>query len=156
MKKKSKKEQKDIPTVVWGLGNPILSDDGIGVIIAKILKRLKIKNTYVFVCETTPENYIKPTLKTEAEKLIIIDAVNMNKPPGTIEILLPNQISHQDHFYTHKRPLKEILQQLKPRLKDIKIVGIQPKSVSLGTKLSNEVKKAKKKALLLLIDMLKS
>lgn len=104
-------------------------DDGAGVAAALCVGGVD--------CGTTPENYISKLRVNPPETLILIDAVEMNAPPGTVKIFNFDELSGIV-LTSHGVPLKAILEPLCERTK-IYLIGIQPKQTELGEGLSPEV-----------------
>lgn len=71
---------------VIGIGNPLASDDGVGVHIAReLLKNRLPKNVEVIEAESPGPSILE--LVAGAEKIILIDAAIGNGKPGTIHKL---------------------------------------------------------------------
>ena len=69
-------------TVILGLGNPILTDDAVGI---KIAQKLKEKNSKLEVIETSEAGIALLDLITGYDKLIIIDSIkNEQGKPGEL------------------------------------------------------------------------
>ncbi|MEW6684661.1 MAG: hydrogenase maturation protease [Candidatus Edwardsbacteria bacterium] len=94
-------------TLILGIGNPILSDDSIGLIVVRRLKEEKIKN--IEVKETTTTGLDLLELMRGYRNLIAIDAMKTGKfPPGIVVELKREDIacalhlvdSHTIDFFT--------------------------------------------------------
>ena len=84
-------------TIVLGLGNPILSDDGIGLLIAETLIR-KIKNPEITVETTCLGGLNLLELLTGYDKALIIDAIQTGEnEPGQIYRLHPYSLLQARH-----------------------------------------------------------
>ena len=69
-------------TLILGIGNPILTDDGVGI---KIAQRLKEENAKLKVIETSEAGIILLDLIAGYDKLIIIDSIKTEKgKPGDL------------------------------------------------------------------------
>lgn len=122
--------------LVMCIGNEMGGDDGIGPYIAKNFP--DIKGFRVVNCETVPENFVY--LAEGADKVIIVDAVDMGLKAGEVRIIPSDRIKGY-HFSTHSLPLSMVIEYIRNRYaKDIVLIGIQPKK--LFGKLSKEVKEA--------------
>ena len=60
--------------VIAGIGNPIRSDDLVGVKIVQELKNKVSKEVELFECETVPESFIEPITKLNPTHVLLIDA----------------------------------------------------------------------------------
>jgi len=122
--------------LVMCIGNEMGGDDGIGPYIAKNFP--DIKGFRVVNCETVPENFVY--LAEGADKVIIVDAVDMGLKAGEVRIIPSDRIKGY-HFSTHSLPLSMVIEYIRNRYaKDVVLIGIQPKK--LFGKLSKEVKEA--------------
>jgi len=69
-------------TLILGIGNPILTDDGVGI---KIAQRLKEENVKLEVIETSEAGITLLDLIVDYNKLIIIDSIKTEKgKPGDL------------------------------------------------------------------------
>lgn len=70
-------------TIVLGLGNELLGDEGVGVHAIRLLQREKMPpNTQLLEVGTAILNYMSELEK--AGRIIVVDAMNDNGTPGTI------------------------------------------------------------------------
>lgn len=141
-------------TIILGIGNPILKDDGVGIHVANsIEKELTNSNIKIDVAFTGGMNLLD--LMRGYDKAILIDAMRMkNKKIGEVGLFDSNNF---DTFHTcnpHDVSLNEAIN-LAKKLgddnipKEIKIVGINigEFSYEFGENLSCEVEKAIPKAI---------
>ncbi|OGC29415.1 hydrogenase maturation peptidase HycI [candidate division WOR-1 bacterium RIFOXYB2_FULL_48_7] len=130
-------------TVILGVGNEIKSDDGVG---SYIVNKLKNQNSnlkrgfQIFNAGTTPENFSGEIKRLKPDKLIIIDAADFRGFPGESREIEPEQIKLIS-FSTHNFTLKVFIDYLKADLPNmaVQVIGIQPKILGFGEKLSPEV-----------------
>ena len=129
---------------VLGVGSELRGDDIAGLLAAQqIEKNTKDKSItpqlQVFIGETAPENLTGEIKKFQPTHLIIIDAAELNKEPGHIEIMEPGTIGGTS-FCTHSLPLKMIIGYLLESFKfEAIIIGIQPKTLTFGAQPTKEV-----------------
>ena len=116
--------------VIMSIGNPIKSDDNIGNIVVERLGTDIVK----IRAETTPENFLE-RLK-DCTELIIIDALEFGGEPGQVEVFDLENVEDRV-LTTHSIPI-ELFKKFLPNTR-IKVVGIQPKSLEFGDKLSKEL-----------------
>lgn len=131
-------------TVVLGLGNLLLQDEGVGV---RAIERLQAR-------DDIPEDVVLldgGTLGMELlvyfegiNKLVIIDAMEMDEPPGTLLRLENDQIpaAISMKLSPHQAGLAELLSlaQLQDLLpEEIILWGIQPGQIETGLELSPEI-----------------
>ena len=67
-----------VRTLILGLGNPILSDDGVGISVAEELKRI-VKRTDVMIEETSMGGLSLLDLLIGYDSVIMIDAIQTSK-----------------------------------------------------------------------------
>ena len=128
-----------------GMGNSLKADDGIGPEICSQLKETFPDN--VIDTGTVPENYIQVIIKKTPKVILFIDAIDFGAPAGTIRIFDPGQLS-AGGITTHTlspRLLCDMISQSIPA--KIYFIGIQPKSMTIGCPMSQEVELAKEELL---------
>ena len=121
------------------IGNREGGDDAIGPYIADQLKKEKIKDSLVLDCGTVPENFTSVVKKHSSENVVIIDAVEMELSPGEIRIVPKEKIGLM-HISTHGIPLSVLINYLESFVKNVFLIGIQPKTMS--GELTDTVKKS--------------
>ncbi len=128
---------------IIGIGHPLKSDDYVGSLIARDLEK-KIHHSRVVVvdAEQSLENILGKMQEEEPGLLIIVDALDMRQPPGTIQLFDLDQVTDA-FFTTHNIPLRLILQSLQNHPTTV-LLGIQPGTVEVGGTLSRSVRSARK------------
>ena len=121
--------------VLWGVGNPLGGDDGVGVRLAEALGAAPPKGMKVVNCETVPENYLAPLRRHLPELLLVVDAADMGLSPGSVRRLRTQDLTAVS-WGTHGTFLPQLLAPL-----DLEVVflGIQPLVRALGTALTPPV-----------------
>ena len=117
------------------IGNREGGDDAVGPYIADKLESSK----NVINCETTPENYTSVIKKQKPERLLIIDAADMNLKPGEIRIIPKEKIGLMT-ISTHGIPISLLIKYLEKTVENILFIGIQPENMS--GEMSDDVKKS--------------
>lgn len=133
-------------TLILGLGNILMDDDGAGVVVVNDLKNCLKESEHLKIVDGGTLgldllNYIQ-----WAEKLIIVDAIDMDFKPGTVIKAEGEDIDpiFESKLSPHQMGLKDILlaaELLDQRPKDIVLFGIQVKSINMNMTLSDEVSK---------------
>lgn len=125
-------------TLILGLGNPILGDDGVGIYIASALDGL-FQDTEVYTASMIDLNMLD--LFIEYDRVIVIDALlDGSSPIGTLRKLPLGQAtlhlfsSHGVHFFELLQLGKDLRYDL-PRIERIYGIGIGDGAV-FGTELS--------------------
>ncbi|MDI6714404.1 MAG: hydrogenase 3 maturation endopeptidase HyCI [Thermodesulfovibrio sp.] len=125
--------------LIAGIGNPLRGDDYVGSYIIKNLKN-KI-NAILIDCEDKPENFIEQIIHEKPDTIIFIDALQMNKLPGSVCFITDKELSNKG-LSTHRLSLKISISYIKARINSrIMIIGIQPKTTGFGDPMSEEVAK---------------
>lgn len=130
--------------VIIGVGNLLLKDEGVGVHAARELKT-GILPEGVEVLDGAVAGLGLLEFFGTADKIVLIDAVDMNLPPGTVVRFTPGEleaVGDGPKFSLHEVGLPEVLEIA--RLTDrhpaeVVIIGIQPKEISWGMDLTPEV-----------------
>jgi len=128
-------------TLIVGVGNPLRGDDGAGIVL---MQRLKGIVTAEFLdCGVAPENYLEKIAGIAPRTVVILDAVDLKQPPGTIRLINAEAIA-RGGISTHSISLRMFTDYLNQRLEEVAIfvLGIQPLSVTLGEGLSDEVERS--------------
>lgn len=127
--------------LLLGVGNEIMSDDGLGVLALRQLQR-KINDPTLIFLEQGISFVFDETAFQQAKKIIILDALMGGDKPGTIYKVPLSQLKlhyesisslHQWHI------LHQLSWDEQHRNKTI-ILGMEPQSIVLGTDLSDTVK----------------
>jgi hydrogenase maturation protease len=132
-------------TVVIGLGNPIMGDDGLGI---AALERLRVDwslpATVVLVDGGTWGMSLLPDIE-DAERLLLLDAIDVGAEPGTLLVLEREQIPRYlaTKISPHEVDLRDVLAlaELRGTLpRETVAVGLQPASVELSSELTDTVR----------------
>lgn len=131
-------------TLVLGLGNTIMSDDGVG---PKVITRLKETEICVadidFLDGGTLGLDLLPYLEG-VQRLILVDAVETGQPAGTLVRLTGDEVpmALETKLSPHQMGMKDLLAvaQLMGQLpEEIILLGVQPQLIEMGTELSPPV-----------------
>lgn len=142
--------------VVLGLGNPLFTDEGVGI---RVLHQLMAENLSgkAELVDGGTDGLTLLNIVEEAEHLIVIDAIDGDLPAGSIQRIemadIPVLISQK--LSPHQLGFQEVLAlaALREKLPDRLILfGVQPASLEWGTRLSPAVKAS----VPILIELVKS
>jgi len=131
--------------IVLGIGNTLISDDGVGVhIVSKLNDEYTFPDNVTLIDGGTKGLDLLPFIEG-SDRLLIIDAANFKKEPGTIDTVVGDKIPA---FLTQKLSVHQIgipdmlfaakLMDISP--KEMCLIGIQPKSMETSTEMSQEIK----------------
>jgi len=119
--------------VVLGVGNTLMKDDGIGVWVVRTLAKTYDWPARVRLVDGGVAGLRCLSELEGAGRLLIIDAVSGNKPPGTIYKMNPEEVTPRDglFFSAHGVGVFELisLARLMGTLPRTRILGVQPKEV---------------------------
>jgi hydrogenase maturation protease len=128
-------------TLVLGLGNPLMGDDGLGLaVLARLVEEWEFSPAVELVDGGTWGMNLLPLIE-DAEKLILLDAIHTGAAPGTIVELereaLPRYLAHK--LSPHQIDLKEVLAlaELRGTMPEATVaIGAEPAAVELMYHLS--------------------
>jgi hydrogenase maturation protease len=128
--------------VVVGLGNILLSDEGIGVHIVRRLAEVKERYPQVDFLDAGTAGMNLLHLIANRKKAIIIDCAKMGAKPGTINRFGPDEvesIKKLAHYSLHEVDILKVIdlsKQLGECPEKIVFFGIEPESLKPGQTLS--------------------
>jgi len=126
--------------VVAGIGNPIRTDDFVGVKIVQNLKSKVSERVYLIECETVPESFLQPIVEFNPTHVLLIDAAILGLKPGETRLIDPERIADFPAISTHMLPLRVFCEYLAATTKaKIALLLIEPKNVEFGEGLTPEV-----------------
>ena len=133
-------------TLILGLGNVLMDDDGAGVVVVNDLKNCLKESENLKIIDGGTLGLDLLHYIQWAEKLIIVDAIDMDFKPGTVIKAEGEDIDpiFESKLSPHQMGLKDILlaaELLDQRPEDIVLFGIQVKSINMNMTLSDEVSK---------------
>jgi hydrogenase 3 maturation protease len=130
--------------VVCGVGNRMRGDDAVGPMV---IDNLRGKTKAMLIdCGEAPESFLGKIEKAKPGMVIIVDAVQMDKSPGSVEPIDVKEITGAV-MSSHNIPLTLFLEYIRNRMScEIIFLGIQPKSTGLDADVSPECGEAVSKA----------
>jgi hydrogenase maturation protease len=136
--------------VVLGIGNTLMSDDGVGIHVIRNLQQRQVRGPRdvenVEILDGGTLGYLLIDRVSCADGLIIVDAANLCAAPGTVRVIddtgIERYLEDNPSSSVHEVGLIDLLQMMslsdsQPRLRAL--VGIQPALVDWGTDLSAAV-----------------
>lgn len=149
-------------TLVLGLGNTLLGDEGIGVHVVHTLEKTCGAMERVTVLDGGTLSFTLASYIEDADHLIIIDAAQLHDAPGTISVFEGDDM---DRFVTgnrnksvHEVNITDILalSYLSGHLPARRaLIGIQPKNIDWSNSLSEPLAHAIPKACAATQDLIK-
>ena len=146
-------------TVVLGLGNPLMGDDGLGLaVLDRLREEWDLPDAVELVDGGTWGMTLLPLIE-DADRLVLIDAIRTGAPAGTVVELerahLPRYLSHK--LSPHQIDLKEVLAlaELRGTLPaETVAIGAEPGEVVLSTALTAPLEDAVDPVLLAVVARL--
>jgi hydrogenase maturation protease len=136
-------------TLILGLGNPLVSDDSVGLRVAEELKTRLAGRTDVEVSEDYWGGLRLMERMIGFDRAIVVDAIQTGAPPGTIHLLAPDDIPTQRSASAHDVNLSTALEFGRqagarlPKNSHIRLVGIEAEDVlTFGQRLTPAVQAA--------------
>lgn len=131
-------------TVVLGIGNILLTDEGVGVRTIEALERDYVLPANVDIIDGGTCGMEMLEQLENLDGLIVVDCVRCNQPPATPVLLKGDDVPvfFRTKLSPHQVSLSDVLASLEfteRAPKSIAIVGMQPVSMALGMELSPEV-----------------
>lgn len=133
--------------VVLGVGNILLTDEGLGVHVVEDLKANYAFTPQISLIDGGTMGMELLTYMRGMKKILLIDAVNSGEAPGTIYEFPHRELEQYftDHISVHEVGMQDILRiraiQENP-LEDAIVIGVEPESLDVGFEPSAPVQKA--------------
>lgn len=129
---------------ILGIGNSMRTDDGLGPFIVENLQT-RHPDVYVENVGSVPEAFARPLAEFGVERVIMIDAADMRKTPGHIELVTKDRIGGIA-ISTHHMPLSFLMMYLEDSTgAQTVLLGIQPKSIEFGEGFTPEIEEVSRK-----------
>ncbi|MFH0878822.1 MAG: hydrogenase maturation peptidase HycI [Lentisphaerota bacterium] len=126
------------PYILMGIGNALHGDDGAGPAAAEALSDPRWLSLN---CGAAPENFTSIIRKHHPGILVLVDASDMQLPPGSIR-RIPHDKIQNTGLGTHQMPLFHLVRFLEDAAGEIIFIGIQPRNLGEEEGLSPEVDQA--------------
>lgn len=136
--------------VVLSIGSWMRADDAAGLIVGEEVLRLLETRTAgprmaAYIGETAPENFTSEIKRFAPSHLVLVDAADVGKQPGHVEILESDVLNGNVSFSTHSLPVRVLVDYVRRFITcDVFIIGIQPASSEFAGDVTPEVTKASK------------
>jgi hydrogenase maturation protease len=145
---------------VFGIGNILLSDDGVGVHALNRLKEDYDLPEYVQLIDGGTKGLDLLPLLEDRDKVLIIDAANFRKEPGTIDTVEGDKIPAflSTKLSVHQIGLPDMLfaaKLMNIMPPEICLIGIQPESMETSVGMSDVVNKGMEPLLEKVIERLR-
>jgi hydrogenase maturation protease len=129
--------------LIAGVGNELLTDDGVGVHAIRELERNPLPGVTIVAIGTDVLRGL-PFLEA-AQRVLLIDAARGGRPPGTIYVFDSGDPRPVGPMHSlHSMGLREALRTLAPHspMPAMTVMGVEPASLDYGMTLSPSVRTA--------------
>ena len=141
--------------VVAGIGNPIRSDDYVGMKIVQGLQGKVTEKVCLLECETVPESYLLDIEAFNPTHVLLIDAAFLGLKPGEASLVDTERIANLPAITTHILPLRIFCDYIKKATgAKIGLLLVEPKNMEFGEGLSVEVAATAQRLAVLLLELL--
>ena len=146
--------------LILGIGNTLLSDEGVGVHIARRLQQICAEHKQLEILDGGTLSFTLAEPIGRAEGLIVVDAARMQRPPGTIRLFHDQEMDRYlsgNRQSVHEVSLSDLLDitRLTGKLPKRRcLVGVEPHELDWGESLSREVQPAVDKAVVEIVAIL--
>jgi hydrogenase maturation protease len=136
--------------VVLGIGNTLMSDDGVGIHVINDLqgkqKDLLLPQGDIEILDGGTLGFLLVDRISEADGLVVVDSANLGEPAGTVRVIdgpeIDRFLDENPSLSVHEVGLVDLLQMMAlsgqaPGLRAL--VGIQPEMIGWGTEMSPAV-----------------
>jgi len=136
-------EQERKRTVVVGLGNSLMTDEGVGIYIVRELMSSSAQGSDVDFVEAGTSLMAVVHAIAGRRRALVVDCAWMDEAPGTIRCFRPDTVVSRKglkHLSLHEGDLLdglELSRKLGEYPEEVLIYGIQPQSVQPGQSLSS-------------------
>lgn len=129
-------------SLILGIGNLLLCDEGVGVHVAHALLREQLPEHVVTLEVGTAFLDAIPEIE-QADRIIIVDAMQADHAPGTIyRVPFEDCVKPECIASLHGFDLSRVLFLAgRDTLPDVIVIGVEPARIDWGTDLSPEVQK---------------
>jgi hydrogenase maturation protease len=131
------------PILVLGMGNILMTDEGIGVRVIESLKECRIPSGVELFDGGTASLELLSAFSNR-KKLIVVDAIKGGQNPGAVYRFNFEDLTYQKEFATSLHQLGIIDTLSQARILDclpeeVIIIGIEPAKIAPGLELSSEM-----------------
>jgi len=141
--------------VVAGIGNPIRTDDYVGLKIVEDLKGKLPATVLLLEAETVPESCLLDIEEFHPSHVLLIDAAFLGLKPGEASLLDAEKIANSSAVTTHLLPLRVFCEYVKQATgAKIALLLIEPHSTEFGEGLTTEVQGAADRLTKVLVRLL--
>ena len=141
--------------VVAGIGNPIRSDDYVGLKIVQNLQGKVSAKVSLLECETVPESYLLDIEALHPSHVLLVDAAVLGLKPGEAQLVDAERVADFSAVTTHVLPLKIFCQYVRQATgAKVGLLLVEPACLEFGEGLSAPVEAAAERLTKVLLGLL--
>jgi len=141
--------------VLAGIGNPIRTDDYLGLRIIQQLKGKLPETVLLLETETVPESYLLDIEEFKPTRVLLIDSAFLGLHPGEVILVDAEKIDDYSAITTHMLPLHIFCEYIKQTTgAKVALLLVEPKSMEFGEGLTVEVQASAERLSNLLVELL--
>jgi hydrogenase 3 maturation protease len=141
--------------VIAGIGNPIRSDDYVGLKIVEQLKDKLPQSVLLIEAETVPESFLSDIEDFCPSHVLLIDAAFLGLKPGQASLFDAETVENYSAITTHLLPLRVFCEFVKQATgAKIGLLLVEPSSIEFGEGLTVDVESAAKQLTEIMIKLL--
>ena len=110
--------------------------------LARMIRQSPLEDWDVLESGNVPENYMFKIRELQPDRVIIVDAAEMDRQAGEIGLIDQDVIGSGFLMTTHTLPLTYLMEAIREFVPRVELLGIQPEIVAFGYPVSPLVKKA--------------
>lgn len=109
-----------------GIGDELQPRDRLGMLAAREIGALRLKDVRVFLAGPVPESFTAPIRRFRPDHVVLLDAADMGLRPGAVDVIDASRV-RGTRLSTHALPLSVVIEYLETTAKvPVTLVGIQP------------------------------
>lgn len=124
------------------VGNEMMGDDAAGPLLARMIRHSPLEDWEVLDGGSMPENFVFKIREMEPERVLIVDAADMDLQTGEIRLIDKDGIGGVFLMTTHSMPLTYLMEAIREFVPRVELIGIQPEVVAFGFPVSPRVSRA--------------
>ena len=128
--------------LILTVGNSMMGDDAAGPLLSSLLKRSPAPGWQVIDGGSAPENVVHRVRAIAPDRVLVVDAAEMELEPGEVRFIDDHFISEQFIITTHDLPVSFLIAALRESVPEVLFLGIQPSLVAFGYPISPAVERA--------------
>ena len=128
--------------VILTVGNGMMGDDAAGPLLAALLQRSPAPGWQVVDGGSAPENVVHRVRAVAPERVLVIDAAEMELEPGEVRLIDDRLVIEQFIATTHDLPVSFLIAALRQSVPEVHFLGIQPSLIAFGYPLTEPVQRA--------------